>query len=312
VAWQAQKGFSLIFQHPVRDVNGNYVAGQASAITKVLLKPDRTVDSTTVVTLTDFVTGWAQVQLTPSIEGVYTLTLTNPSFPTADGRVTDYDILVTAGILAGQNLLTSLDRVRTRLQLKNAAGNPIQPGDPHAFDSLINLLISEVSDEYQGLLGRNFAESAYVVYLDGSGRSSLLLGVGPLVSFSLLESVEYQDNGAGGVTEVRTTIARHTYVLAGLRSQPRFTSQGRIDYLGGAAFAPGPKRYRATCVAGFASIPEGVVGLATEAVVYRLMNRDTAHLLSQTLGDGSITYLRPAQMIEMQESRLAPYMLEAA
>jgi hypothetical protein len=36
------------------------------------------------------------------------------------------------------------------------------------------------------------------------------------------------------------------------------------------------------------------------------------HLVTQSLGDGSISYLRPAQIQEMRERRLAPYMLEAA
>jgi hypothetical protein len=314
MAWQAQQGIALNFLHPVRDALGNYVAGQAANVTKSLIGPDR-LPSGETVTLSDFVTGWVQVNVTlTNALGMYTLSLTNPNPPTADGRITDYDILVTPGMVA-QALLTSLDRVRTRLQLTKVGVSPptpIQPGDAHPFDSLINLLISEISDDYQGRLGRTFAETAYVEYRDGTGRPSLVLGSGPLVSLSLLESVEYTDDGAGGVTEVRTTVPRHTYVLSGLRTQSRFTGRGRVDLLGGAVFTTGPKKYRATYVAGFASTPESVVGLATEKAVFLLMTRETGHLLSQALGDGSTSFLRPQQMLEMENDRLLPYLLEAA
>ena len=314
MAWQTQKGVQLTYQHPVRDIVGVFVANQASAVVSVLLKPDKTPASE-VVTLTDFTLGWVNVQFTPTLTGVYSLSLTNPSFPTADGRTTDYDILVTAGLLAGQDLLTSLDRVRTRMQVTKLVGGievPIEPGDSHPFDSLLNLIISEVSDEYQGVLGRTFAEKSYTEYLDGSGRPSLVLGVGPLVSVTSLESVEYEDDGAGGVTETRTIVERHTYVLAGLRTQPRYTGLGRIDFLGGTLFSKGPKRYRVICTAGFNSIPEFVVGRATEDVVSRIMNRMTGHLLSQSLGDGTISYMRPLQAQEIRNAVYGAYRLEAA
>lgn len=314
MAYQAQMGVALTFQHPVRDINGAYVAGQAAAVTKALLGPDRLAAPTELaaVVLTNFVIGWVQVVITGTRLGLYTLTLTNPGFPTADGRETDYDIVVSPGIAAAQNLLTSRDRVRTRMQLKNTSDQPIQPGETHPFDALIDLLVSEVSDEYQVRLGRTFSEASYTQYLDGSGTRSLLLGVGPLVSFTSLESVEYTDNGAGGVTETRTLVARHTYVLAGLRSQPRFTGLGRIDLVADSIFTPGPKRYRAVYTAGFDSIPEGIVGLSTTGVVSRLFTRETGHLLSQALGDGTTSFLRPQQMREAEDSVLRLYMLEAA
>ncbi|KKK85263.1 hypothetical protein LCGC14_2775070, partial [marine sediment metagenome] len=129
MAYQARMGVPITIPHPVRDVNDDPVAGQASAVTKSLLKPDRTVDATTAVTLTDLATGWVQAVLTLPTLGVYTLTLANPDAPTADGRKTDYFISVSAGLEASATLLTSRDRVRTRLQLKNSAGNPITPGD---------------------------------------------------------------------------------------------------------------------------------------------------------------------------------------
>ena len=311
MAYQAQLGIPISIFHPVRDVDGAYVTGQASALTLELLGPDRLPASEPVI-LADFAVGWVRATLTVTRLGLYTLSLTNPGEPTADGLTTSYDIVASAGISSSLQLLTSRDRVRTRLALKNAAGQPILPDESHVFDALIDLLISEVSDEYQDLLGRTFAETAYIEYLDGTWRSSLVLGAGPLVSFTLLESVEYQDDGAGGVTEVRTTIPRHTYVLAGLRAQPRYLGRGRVDLLGCTKFMLGPKRYRATYSAGFDAVPEGIVGVATEDVVFRLMTAQTGHLLSQTLGDGSITYLRPQQMVEMRETRLTPYMLEAA
>ena len=312
MAYPAQLGIPISILHPVRDINGSYVAGQASALTKELLKPDRTVDAATPVTLTDVATGWVRATLAGSIFGTYTLLLTNPADPVADGRTEDYDILVGAGVSPGQSLLTSLDRVRLRMNLKDTDGTPIQPGEPHDLDAYLNMLISEVSDEYQGRLGRTFAEASYTQYLDGSGRSSLVLGAGPLVSVASLNSVDYQDDGAGGVTEVLTVVPRHTYVLAGLRSQPRYTGLGRIDLLGGALFTPGPKRYKAVYTAGFDVLPERLVGRVTEDVVYRTMTRELGHLLSQTLGDGSITYMRPQQMEEVRESVFEDFRLEAA
>lgn len=312
MAYQAQQGIPVTVLHPVRDINGAFVAGQAAAVTKNLIKPDRTVDAATAVTKTDLAIGWVQATQALPLLGTYTLELSNPDAPTADGRTTAYDIVVSAGIVVSTQLLTSRDRVRTRLQLKNASDLPITPSDSHVLDSLIDLVISEVSDEYQARLGRTLAEATYTEYLDGTARPSLVLGVGPLVSVTSLESVEYEDNGAGGVTETRTLIKPHTYVVAGLRTQPRYTGRGRIDYLGGTVFTAGPRRYRAVYVAGFASIPEAVVGLATIDAVYRLKTRETAHLLSQILADGQVSFLRPQQMQESRESGLAPYVLEAA
>jgi len=316
VAYQAQLGVQIKILHPVRDINGAFVAGQAAGVTKSLIKPDRTIDSVTVVTKSDHaVAGWVEVTVSLPLLGTYTLELTNPEPPTADGRITPYDIVVSAGVLASATLLTSRDRVRTRLQLTKEGidpPTPISPSDAHTLDSLIDLLISEVSDEYQKWSGRTFAEATYTEYLDGSGRSSLVLGGGPLVSITSLESVEYQDDGAGGVTEVRTTVKRHTYVLAGLRTQPRYTGLGRIDFVGNALFTRGAKNYRVVYLAGFASLPEALVGLATTDVVYRLMTRVTGHLLSQMLGDGTVSFLRPQQMQEAREQVLGLYLAEAA
>jgi hypothetical protein len=276
------------------------------------LGPDRLAAPTELATLalSDEAVGWIQAIITLSRLGTYTLSLTNPVG--TDEREIAYDIQVSAGISPSASLLTSLDRLRTRLQLKNAAGQPIQPGDPHALDALLMIFISEVSDDIQGELGRTFAETDYIEYLDGNNRSSLVLGAGPLVSFTSLNWVDYQDNGAGGVTEVLTVVPRSSYVLAGLRSQPRFYGLGRIDLLGGALFTPGPKRYKAIHRCGFSPLPEGLVRWATEDAFYRAMSRDVGNLLSQTLGDGSITYMRPQQMMESRELGLAPFRLEAA
>ncbi|KKL21830.1 hypothetical protein LCGC14_2441480, partial [marine sediment metagenome] len=122
----------------------------------------------------------------------------------------------------------------------------------------------------------------------------------------------YEDDGAGGVTENRTTVERHTYVLAGLRNQPGFFGCGRLDFVVANVFTAGAKNYRAVYLAGFDTTPEGLVGLATSDVVYRLMTRETVHLVSQLLGDGSISFLRPAQIQEAREIGLSRYVLEAA
>jgi hypothetical protein len=314
-SYRTQMGMSLSLFHPVRDVNGVFVAGQAASLAKDLLGPDRLAAPTELaaVSLSDYATGWVRATAALFRLGEYTLSLTNPVG--TDGRTEEYSIVVSAGVSGGANLLTSLDRVRTRLQLTAGGDNhPIQPGEPHPFDDLINLLISEVSDEYERNLGRQFAEATYTLYLDGTGRPSLVLPVGPLVSVTSLESVLYGDDGAGGVTESRTTIPRFSYVLSGLRASPRFNGLGRIDlsdpYCG--YFTKGAKNYRCICVAGFDVLPESIVGLATEDVVFRLMTRDTAHLLSRSLGDGSISYLRPAQMREERDQRLSAFLLDAA
>jgi len=312
--YQAQLGVPLTLFHPVRDVDGAYVAGQAASVSKALLGPDRLAAPSELagVTLTDHaVAGWVQAVFTGTRLGIYTLALTNPSG--TDERTEEYPITVLAGVAPSATLLTSLDRVRTRLQLLDTDGTPIQPGDSHPFDALINLLISEVSDEYQAWLGRTFVEQTYTVYLDGTDRNSLVLPAGPLVSVTSLSEVAYSDDGAGGATETLTTVPRSSYVLSGLRNYPGFRGMGRIDLVDRCArFCRGNKNYKAVFVAGFAAVPEAVVGLATEDVVFRLMTRDTGHLLSKSLGDGSISYLRPQQMFEQREARLAPYLLEAA
>lgn len=316
--YPAVQGVAYSFFHPVRDINGAYVAGQAAAIaaSKAMLGPDRlaaTAGELAAVTLSDFATGWVQVTVTLPRLGEYTLTLTNPGLPTADGAPVDYPIIVGAGVAVSTTLLTSRDRIRTRMQLVNALNQPIQPGDSHPFDSLIDLIVSEVSDELQTIAGRTFIETAYTSYIDGSGTRSLLLPAGPLASFTSLSLVDYRDDGAGGVTEVLTTVPRSSYVLAGLRSQPQFKGLGRIDLIGwGARFVCGVKNYKATFSAGFATVPEMIVGLATEDCVFRIMSRESGHLVSQSLGEGSVSFLRPQQMADLRESRLAPYMLEAA
>jgi hypothetical protein len=317
--YAAQMGVAFQFFHPVRDINGNFVAGQAANVSKSLLGPDRLAASApelAAVTLTNYpgVTGWVLVTVTLSRLGQFTLTLTNPGPPTTDDRITDYDIVTAPGISVSTTLLTSLDRVRTRMGLlKPGTQTPIQPGDTHPLDSLINLVISEVSEEYQDLVGRTFIEQTYTEYIDGSCTRSLMLTAGPLVSITSVESVQYLDDGAGGVTESRTVVPRSSYVLAGLRSQPRFVGRGRLDLVAHCGlWLEGKKRYRVIYVAGFAAVPEAVVGLATEDVVSRINNAQTGHLLSQVLGDGQITFMRPQQLIEMRTSRLATYLLEAA
>lgn len=314
-SYQAQLGVPLTFFHPVRDTNGAFVAGQAASVSKALVGPDRLAAPAELagVTLTNHaVAGWVVVTLADLTRlGSYTLALTNPVG--TDERTEEYSIVVSAGLAPSATLLTSLDRVRARMMLKDTDGTPIAPGDVSDYDALINLLISEVSDEYQANLGRTFIEQAYTVYIDGTGRGSLVLPAGPLVSLTSLSSVQYQDDGAGGVTEVLTVVPRSSYVLSGLRSFPGFRGLGRVDMVGSCGtFTRGAKNYKAVFTAGFATVPEAVVGLATEDVVFRLMTRDTGHLLSQALGDGSITYLRPQQMIEQREARLSPYLMEAA
>jgi hypothetical protein len=314
MAHPVQVGVPYTILHAVRKVDGSYVAGQAGAVEQELLGPDRAA-AAEVATLTDHATGWVAATITLTGAGSYLLTLTNPDIPVADGNDYDYELIAGPGIASGAQLLTSLDRIRTRLQLTKKVGGvdvPIEPGDAHPWDDLLNLIISEVSDEYQNFLGRTFAEQAYTLYLDGTGRSSLVLGVGPMVSVTSINAVAYEDDGAGGVTETLTLLAPHTYVIAGQRSQPRFTGLGRIDLIGGSVFTPGARNYKVACTAGFSPIPEGVVGLATEDTVTRLMTRQTGHLVSISLGDGTTSYLRPAQMQEMRERRLAPYLLEAA
>ena len=315
MAYRAQQGVPVTFPHPVRDVNGVFVAAQAAAVTQSLLGPDRASATETATLVDNAVAGWVDVAITLTKLGVYTLKLTNPSAPTADGRETEENIVVSAGVATAQNLLTSRDRVRKRLLLTKPNTDPKQLlaiGDSHLFDALIDLLISEVSDEYQEETGRTFGEATYTEYLDGTGRSSLVLGAGPLVSVTSLESVEYEDDGAGGVTETKTLIAPHTYVAAGLRTQPRYRGRGRIDYLGSTVFSRGPRRHRVIYVAGFDVLPERLVGLATTDVVSRVMTRDTGHLLSKSIGDGTISFLRPGQMQEAREAGLMPYFLEAA
>jgi hypothetical protein len=314
-----QQGVAYSFFHPVRTMDGVYVAGQAANLGKALLGPDRlaaTAGELAAVTLADYATGWVLVTATEPRLGEYTLTLTNPEFPTADGRAEDYSLKVTAGLVPSPTLLTTRDRVRARLQLKNANGQPITPGDAHPLDGLIDLVISEVSDEYQNWLGRTFIETAYTEYMDGSGTPHLVLPAGPLASFTSLSTVDYQDNGAGGVNEVLTTVPRHTYVLAGWRTQPRFLGRGRVDLVGGHPFMPcfarGRRNFKAVFSAGFAAVPEGIVGLATEDVAFRVLSGEHGDLLSKSLGDGSISFMRPQQMVELRDERLRPYLLEAA
>lgn len=312
MGYQAQLGVALTLMHPVRDLNGNFVAGQASAVTKSLLGPDRLAASEVVTLVDHAVAGWVQATFTPTRLGTYTLELTNPNPPTANGLTTPYDIGVLPGLAPSATLLTSLDRVRTRLDLRHTDGNPIQPGQPHAYDAMLNLLISEVSDELQAMAGRTFIEQTYTEYLDGTGRSSLVLGAGPVVSVTSVNEVAYEDNGAGGVTEVLTEVKRHTFVIAGQRNQPRYSGRGRLDLLGDAEFTTGPRRYKVVYVAGFATVPESVVMLATDEVVSRFMARETGHLLSKSLADGTISYLRPGQMQELRDTILDSWRLEAA
>lgn len=313
MSYRAQVGIPFSFPHPVRDVNGNMVAGQASAVTRALLRPDRS-SASEVPVLSDLpVAGWVQVTLTLLQAGIYSLQLTNPAFPLADGRATDYDIQVAPGIAGSTFLLTSLDRVRERLRLtKDAATGAIYgPGDVSPWDSLLNSLISEVSDEYQIRMSRIIAQGTYTEYYDGTGQSRLVLRQGPLVSITSLESVVYSDNGAGGVTETRTLMAPHLYRAAGLRDG-RNRSLGRIDLTGCQAFTPGIQNYRVVYVAGWDAIPEALVGMATTRVVNDYMTRETKYLAAQTIGDTSLTPLSPKQIADAEDRALWPFVAEAA
>jgi len=309
MAYNAQVGIPLVFFHPVLDLAFQPVSGQAGSVTQALIGPDL-LPASEVATLTDAAAGWVRVAITLTGQGVYQLTLTNPNPPTADGGIFIYPIQVSQGILAATNLLTSLDRVRERMQLTDTDRTTIAPGDTHPWDSVINSLISEVSDEYQQDLGRTFAQQVYTEYLDGSGRPSLILGAGPIVSVTSVESIAYEDDGAGGVTETATTVERHTYVIAGLITQPRYIGLGRIDRLGASVFTRGPRKFKVVYTAGFAAVPEKVVGIATSDVVYRMMTRESSHMIAQSLGDGNISYLGPQRMMDARQAALDPYRLE--
>jgi len=309
-AYQTSVNVPVTVFHPVRDVNGNLVASQAAAVTKALLKPDRTAASE-VVTLSDIgVTGWVQAALSPTAPGQYTLQLTSPDFPTADGRFEEYAIVVTSGLAPSAGLLTTLDRVRIRMQFRKTDGSLYGAAEASPYDSLLNAMISEVSDEYQNRLGRTILEAGYVDYLHGNGQSRLPLNEGPLVSITSVETVAYSDNGAGGVTETRTLVAPHLYVGGGLRGQGRHLGVGAVVLLGWATFTRGVRNYRVSHTGGFATVPEGIVGISTTRVVNDWYTKDTKYLLSKTLSDTAISVLSPERIREEEEQALAPYVVD--
>jgi hypothetical protein len=316
-AYQTSVNVPVTVLHPVRDVNGALVPSQAAAVVKALLKPDRTAASE-VATLSDIgTTGWVQAVLSPTAPGQYTLQLTSPGFPTADGRFEEYAIVVSSGLASSTGLLTTLDRVRTRLQLKKIDGSLYAPTDVSPIDGLINAMISEVSDEYQNRLGRTILEAGYIDYLHGNGLSRLPLNEGPLVSIASLETVAYSDNGAGGVTETRTLVAPHLYVGGGLRGQGRHLGVGAVVLLGrdqyggnGSVFTRGDRNYRVSYTGGFSTVPEGIVGIATTRVVNDWYTKDTKYLLSKTLSDSAMSVLSPERIREEEERALAPYLVD--
>lgn len=192
--------------------------------------------------------------------------------------------------------LTNLSRVKAQLWAEGGA--------PSDFDTLLEALIPEVSEDIEARLGRSIDEATFTHYLDGNGRDRITLPCGPLVSVTSVHSVAYSDAGDGSKAETLTEIKEYERTAGGLRSAGH-KGLGWIRLLSG-TFAPGIENVKVVYVAGWDALPGWIKGIATRIVCLRFNTREVDGLASKDVGEGSISTVPQANVDAAIERAIAP------
>ena len=293
MAYQATNGAAVTIRHPVRDIAGALVTGQAGAITKALSDPAIGAPAISVTVVEVGTTGWYLLTFTPNVVGIWVLTVTNPVPLVADGATTEYSVDVLSGVVAAVSGLTTLDRLKRRIGKVETD-----------VDVLLGEIISEISSDVEMRCGRSFGEQAYTHYMSGDGTARLVLPQGPLVSVASVDLVTYSD--VGGVrTETLTAVLPPVYVELGARSL-NSDGPGVLQRLG-STWPWGLRNVKIGFTAGYSSLPEQLVGQATTACAAVFFSREAAGLRSKTEGEYSVDVLTPAQLDAALDRMAAPY-----
>lgn len=291
--------------HPVRNVAGTLMTGQAAFITSALVDPAGASSALAVSIVEVGATGRYGVSLTPNVLGLWNLTLTNP--PASDGLVTDYvlDVRTAAQMLAATGaLLTSRDRVKRHIWPRQSPAT-----ENTVFDTTLDLVLSEVSDRMHKEMGRYLPETVYTEYYDGNGTDLLTLRQGPLASVTSLHEVEYGDNGSGTRTETLTAINQADRLEHGLRSEGWLGLSG-LRLLSG-CFVPGRRNYKVVYTAGFGTLPEAVVRAATIESVFEFKYSDHWGFAEKTVGEEtSFRPFAPQTRDDALARALAPFSVQ--
>ena len=208
-------------------------------------------------------------------------------------------------------MLTDTLRVASLLK----SGTDATSLDEH--NELLETLVVEVSDAIERYLDRTIAQATYTHYFDGTGRDTLVLREGPLVSVTSLESVDYYDAGSGARGETLTAINPYEYVMEGQRSEG-CVGLGVIRLVSG-CFYRGRRNYKVVYSAGWTdsvdegstNIPQAIVAQATREVAARFNLRTMDGLSSRTVGtdttEVSTQASIPALLDEARKRALAAF-----
>jgi hypothetical protein len=158
--------------------------------------------------------------------------------------------------------LTTPERVKSFAMIKESS-----------LDDQIKDLIEEVTDEIEQGIGRKIVVSEYTDVLDGSSFTELVLKRRPVIKFlSLkLDDTEVDSDGYQVNSDAGLVIA----VTSGF----------------GTSWSEGVRNYKATYTAGYAVIPAGIRGIATDIVARRInaSKEKRVGLETEALGTGGST-----------------------
>lgn len=302
MSFLVELGQAAVVLHPVRDLDGDTVTGQAGSISTALNDPSGASSGLSVTVAEVGATGWYTLTVTPTSAGLWRLQATGEA---ALGRAVpdgaspafvDYVVdVVSAGVSTTGNLLTTTARCRTRL------------GIDTAFDTILDDIVAEVSGRIQDELGRAVLEASYTDYLDGSGTDWLLLRQGPLVSVASVNLVTYEDDGGGGRQETLTEVEEWQRLDQGLRAEGHLGA-GSVRMAHGQRFTPGRRNYRVAYTAGFSTVPESLAHVATLDAVAEFNLREVHGLRSKSTGDASVDPVGLAAADAARTRALRPYM----
>lgn len=148
-------------------------------------------------------------------------------------------------------------------------------------DSLLEMLINQVTDYIETRTDRRFKETTYTEEeYDGTGQSELVLKQFPIITFTKLEKNNATDN-----TDSWEEVDTDDYWID--------ESEGILTKT--TLFNKGKHNYRATYTAGYETIPYDVQFLAMSIISDINGRRQNMGVVKETLGDHTIDFERAVQ-----------------
>jgi hypothetical protein len=157
-------------------------------------------------------------------------------------------------------------------------------GTTSLSDDQIKLYINVATDMIETATGRRFKQTTYTDQVfDGNGENEVLLPQYPVISFTSLGKNGAHNNSAD-------------WEVVGAEDYWRSDDEGRL--IGVNRFYKGVGNYRATYVAGYASIPYDLQFAAMKLVKLLEDDERAAGLVSERLGDHSVTFEKGSASLE--------------